>query len=197
MINYAENTQNWEKWQHEYKHGAFYIMPPNGVIEPMDELRRIHDPKSYQGCQAHISLSDPLTGPLTDQQFNEMSLALTRLSPFILKYGPIVTTPPYPGVCFDIAPREAFRQLRENIHATSLFKDNALKRRDIAPHITIAEFGLTNETSEKLKQHLQSSVDKGQLISEGQFICTHVEYLVPNNQFYFERVLRLPLGLKS
>ncbi len=45
------DTQTWEPWQTEYQYGAFYIFPPKGVIKPVDELRRMHDPRSYAYCQ--------------------------------------------------------------------------------------------------------------------------------------------------
>ena len=65
----------WEDWQKEYRFGACYIFPPPGVIEPVDALRRRYDPRSASYCQAHVSLSEPLSGPLTSQQLTELRAA--------------------------------------------------------------------------------------------------------------------------
>lgn len=59
-IAYATDTSGWQEWQLEYRYGALFIFPPAGVIEPMDALRRAHDPRSDECCQAHSSLSEPL-----------------------------------------------------------------------------------------------------------------------------------------
>src|SRR5579884_4246179 len=94
---YADDA-SWEDWQKEYKYGAFYIFPPHGVIEPIDELRRTYDPTSDSYCQAHISLSEPLCNPFTDEQLHELKTALSSIEPFEIHYGPLRTFPPYPGI---------------------------------------------------------------------------------------------------
>lgn len=67
MIKTCEqDTSGWDDWQLEYRFGGFYIFPPIGVIEDVDALRAAHDPTSHLICQAHISLSDPLPQPLTE-----------------------------------------------------------------------------------------------------------------------------------
>ncbi len=188
-IEYEQNTENWEEWQFEYRYGAFYIFPPNGVVEPVDELRREFDPTSADYCQAHISLSEPLTGPLTDEQLVELKEALSRVQPFEIQYGPLRSFPPYPGVCYTITPEKEFFDLRHVIHSTSLFRGNPLTRKDRAPHMTIAEFITVERTTELLKE-LQGSVP------EGAFQCGSIEYAVPNDEFYFERIVTIPIGSK-
>lgn len=74
---YADTTPDWEAWQSDYRSGAFYIFPPPGVIEAIDALRQAHDPKSAPICQAHISLSEPLPGPMTNLQMQEVRAALS------------------------------------------------------------------------------------------------------------------------
>jgi len=188
-IEYAKNTANWEKWQFEYQYGAFFIFPPNGVIEPVDELRRRFDPKSASYCQAHISLSEPLKGPLSGEQLAELKDALSRVQPFEIKYGPLRSFPPFPGVCYSITPEKEFFDLRERIHAASIFAGHPLTRKDRAPHMTVAEFITVERTAELLKE-LQGKVP------EGIFQCASIEYAVPNDEFYFERVLTIPIGSK-
>ncbi len=187
MIKYATKTGDWEKWKFEYQYGAFYVFPPNGVIEPIDTLRDKYDPQSAKYCQAHISLSEPLAGPLTEEQLTELKESLSRIKPFEMKYGPLRSFPPYPGVCYTITPEKEFFDLRQAIHSTSLFAKNPLTRKDRAPHITIAEFISIERTNELLKE-LQGKVP------EGLFQCMTIEYAVPNDDFYFERVLSIPLG---
>jgi hypothetical protein len=101
--------------------------------------------------------------------------------------GPLRSFPPYPGVAYVITPEDTFMKLRSRIHETSLFKDTQLRREHIAPHMTIAEFITVERTNELLKE-LSGKVP------EGTFLCSAIEYAIPNPDFYFERVLRLPLG---
>jgi 2'-5' RNA ligase len=187
MITYATNTAAWEEWQREYRYGALYIFPPDGVIEPIDTLRRTYDPRSAAYCQAHISLSEPLAGPLTGAQLRELQAALRAIAAFDVRYGPLRSFPPYPGVVYAIQPEDEFRRLRAIVHATSLFAGMPLRRQDIAPHMTIAEF-ITLERTQELLEELQGNVP------EGVFRCDAVEYAVPNGRFYFERVLTIPIG---
>jgi 2'-5' RNA ligase len=183
---YADDTSR-EDWQKEYKYGAFYIFPPHGVIEPIDELRQTYDPTSASYCQAHISLSEPLCHPFTDEQLHELKTALSSIKPFEMHYGPLRIFPPYPGITYAIQPEDAFMHLRTVIHATSLFIGISLKHKDIAPHMTIAEF-ITIERTEELLKELSAKVP------EGKFLCESIEYAIPNKHFSFERVLTIPLG---
>ena len=77
QIRYATATNHWDEWMLEYRYGALYIFPPNGVIQPVDELRKKYDPRSASYRQAHISLSEPLPKPLSESQISELQTALT------------------------------------------------------------------------------------------------------------------------
>jgi 2'-5' RNA ligase len=187
MIKYATKTEHWAPWWFEYHYGAFYIFPPPGVIEPVDALRAKYDPTSAKHCQAHISLSEPLSGPLTNEQLAELQQALSLMQPFLIKYGPLRSFPPYPGVCYTTTPEKPFFDLRHAIHSTSLFATSPLTRKDRAPHMTIAEF-ITNERTDELLKALQGKVP------EGTFTCGSIVYAVPNDDFYFEQVLTIPLA---
>jgi len=44
----------------------------NGIGNINDELRKKYDSKSASICQAHISLSEALTDPLTDTQLRDL-----------------------------------------------------------------------------------------------------------------------------
>lgn len=187
MFQYANDTSGWkDDWQFEYRFGAFYIFPPNGVIEPVDALRQTYDLRSASGCQAHISLSESLAAPLSDEQLEEIRTALSAVQPFEIRYGSLRSSPPYPGICYSITPEDNFRALRSALHSTSAFVGVPLKHEHIAPHMTIAEF-ISLERTNELLQELSGKVP------EGTFRCDSIEYAIPNNQFYFERVLTIPL----
>lgn len=188
-IEYADSSA-WEEWQKEYKYGAFYIFPPKGIIEDVDELRRKYDPKSNSYCQAHISLSETLKAPLTETQLKELQAALSKVEPFEVHYGPLQTYSPYPGITYVITPEDKFQRLRSIIHSTSIFKDIPLNHKDIPPHMTIAEF-ITLERSNELLEELSGKVP------EGTFLCNSIEFAVPNKDFYCERILTIPLGASS
>jgi hypothetical protein len=119
----------------------------------------------------------------------ELRDTLSSIEPFEIHYGPLPIFPPYPGVVYAITPEDTFMNLRSHIHETSLFKDEQLMREHIKPHMTIAEF-ITIERTHELLDEL------GGKVPEGTFLCSPIEYAIPNHDFYFERVLRLPLGKK-
>lgn len=186
-IEYPETT-GWEEWMHEYKYGVFLIYPPVGHIEAVDALRQKYDPKSAVICQAHITLSESLQNPLTEDQLKELQEALATIEPFEIQYGPLRAFPPYPGVTFRIEPEDRFMKLREAIHATSIFKDSPMTKKDRAPHMTIAEFGLDWPATEKLMKELEGKVP------ERSFLCDQIELAVPDKNFHLHRVLKIPLG---
>lgn len=184
---YATHTNQWEEWQHDYKFGALYIFPPVGIIEEIDALRKKYDPKSASYCQAHISLSEALPGPLTGEQIEELKHVLAQTDPFTMTYGPLKSAPPHPGVFYAMSPEDLFKKLRSAIHETSIFKDVQFKRAHIPPHMTIAEF-ITMEQTNKLLKELNGKV------KEGTFVCNEIEYAIPNSDFYFERKAVFSLG---
>jgi hypothetical protein len=185
-ISYCD-VSSWEPWQAAYRFGAFFIFPPAGTIELIDALRRAHDPRSNSYCQAHISLSDPLPHPLTDDQLRDVQLAVPSMEPFEITYGPLRSFPPYPGVVYAIQPEATIAQLRRLVQGTSVFTGADAQRKYIAPHMTVAEF-ITLERTDQLLLELSGNVP------EGKFLCSAIEYAVPNQRFYFERVLTIPLG---
>jgi len=188
-IEYADGSA-WEEWQKEYQYGAFYIIPPKGIIEPIDELRCKYDPKSHAISPAHISLSEPLRQPLTEAQVGELKAALAQMEPFEIHYGPLRSFPPSPGVVYSIEPNDTFMNLRLLIHSVSIFRDVELKHKDIPPHMTIAEFGL----GEDMEQTNRLLEELGGIVPTGIFLCDSIELAVPNKDFYFERAFIVPLG---
>lgn len=171
----------------EYRYGAFYVFPPDGIIEEVDGLRERYDPVSHRICQAHVSLSEPLPRPMEAPDLVELRAALNSLSPFVISYGGVHATTPYPGVVYAIEPVHAFIGLRSAVHSTALFRDRSLRRSDVPPHMTIAEFISPVESIAVAKQ-LQGAV------REGEWLCREIEYAVPDENMCFRRILRIPLG---
>ena len=187
MIEYTADTTRWDDWMHEYAFGAFYVFPPDDVIGPIDVLLKTHDARSASICQAHVSLSEPLPRPLAAGDMRELGTALRVVDPFVIRYGPLRSFPPHPGVAYAISPEERFRALRSAIHGASAFAGVLLRRENIAPHMTIAEF-ISLARSEELLDEL------GATAPVGEFVCDRIELAVPDAEFRFRRVLTLPLG---
>jgi len=116
---------------------------------------------------------------------DELRRVTSVIQPFVIEYGPLRTYPPDPGVCFEIKPVDKFFALREAVRSTSLFSGHPLQRRNVPPHMTIAEFGLTFEASEALCEKLGSNA------SSGNWVCAGVSLAVPNRGFHFEEVAYL------
>jgi 2'-5' RNA ligase len=176
-----------ESWRDDYQYGAFYLFPPADIATAVDQLRARYDPRSAAICGAHVSLSEPLTRPLSDEQLAEVRDALATFTPFAITFGPVRSFDPHPGVVFTITPEDTFFALRSAVHATSIFSGHATPRSQRAPHMTIAEFISLEET-----HHL---VDQLKVTTPGgTFLCDHVVYARPDASFHFEPVLAIPLG---
>ena len=178
---------NWEPWQEEYRHGAFYLFPPPEIAVVVNDLRLRYDPHSAAICDAHVSLSEPLTRPLLDEQLVELLAALSCVTPFRVTVGPPTQMGSHPGVVLGIGPEEAFSALRGVVHSTSIFAGRELSRGQRPPHMTVAEF-ITHEEARDLLAEV-SSRDAG-----GTFLCDHLVYALPDTSFHFEPVLTLALG---
>ncbi|HEX8802609.1 MAG TPA: 2'-5' RNA ligase family protein [Acidimicrobiales bacterium] len=187
MFEYARDTSGWEDWQHGYRFGAFYVFPPPEVREPIDALRRVHDPRSDAICSAHISVSEPLVGTLTDAQLDEVAAALHRVEPFTIRYERLTSLPPHPGVVYAVEPRRRLLNLRTALHRTSPFRVVSLRRHHVTPHMAIAEFIPPERTGPLLEELARTA-------PVGEFRCDAVQYAVPDAAFRVEPVLSLPLG---
>src|SRR5665213_1521918 len=94
-----------ESWQDEYRCGAFYLFPPADVASAVDQLRARYDPRSAAICGAHVSLSEPLTRPPSDEQLAEVREVLTTFAPFEITFGPVRSFDPHPGVGIEAPDR--------------------------------------------------------------------------------------------
>ena len=183
----SDEQLTWEPWQEEYRHGAFYLFPPPEIALVVNELRRRYDPRSAAICDAHVSLSEPLTAPLLDQQFDEILAVLSAVTAFPLTLGPLTQKGSHPGVALGLGPEEPFFALRDVVHSTSIFAGRELSRAQRPPHMTVAEF-ISHEEARGLLAELSTS-DIG-----GTFHCDHLVYAVPDTTFHFAPVHTITLG---
>jgi 2'-5' RNA ligase len=106
---------------------------------------------------------------------------------FVVRYGPLRSFPPYPGVVYAISPEERFREFRSAIHGASVVTGVVPSREHVAPHMTIAEF-ISLARTEELLDELWATAPTGELV------CDRIELAVPDAEFRFRRVLAVPLG---
>jgi len=187
MITYVEDTSKWEDWQRDYRLGVILILPQPDVSREIDILRASHDPRSAAWCPAHVSLSDPLSSEMNSALAEEIRGVLADVRPFELHYDRLYASTRHAGVAYRITPREPIERLKHILHGTSGFVDEAHGRRDIAPHMTIAEF-ISIDESLQLCARLQDTAPTG------SFLCDRLAYMVPDGSFRFARRLTFPLG---
>lgn len=187
MIKYVDDTSKWENWQRDYRLGVILILPPPDVSREIDLLRARHDPRSAAWCPAHVSLSDPLSSEMSPALAGEIRGVLSDVRPFRLHYDGLYASTRHAGVAYRITPREPIERLKDVLHGTSGFADAVHRRRDIAPHMTIAEF-ISIEESLQLCARLQDTAPVG------SFMCDRLAYMVPDGSFRFQRRLTFPLG---
>jgi hypothetical protein len=187
MVDYVTDTSKWVEWQRDYRLGLILIMPPEHVSRQIDPLRAKHDPYAFAICPTHISLSDPLRREMAPELEREIRDILSKIEPFTLQYDKPRASPNHPGVAYPITPQAAIDSLKEVLHATAIFEGKVYKRRNIPAHMTIAEF-ISIEDSLRLCAQLQDSAPSG------SFLCDRLEFIVPNQDFCFQRVDSFFLG---
>ncbi|MDE3000107.1 MAG: 2'-5' RNA ligase family protein [Gemmatimonadota bacterium] len=187
MIKYVDDTSKWENWQRDYRLGVILILPPPDVSREIDILRVRYDPRSAAWCPAHITLSDPLSSEMSPSLAGEIRGVLSNVGPFKLHYDKLYASKRHAGVAYRITPREPVERLKDLLHGTSGFAGETHRRRDIAPHMTIAEF-ISIEESLRLCARLQDTAPAG------FFLCDRLTYMVPDDGFRFQRRSTFPLG---
>ncbi|MEM7028493.1 MAG: 2'-5' RNA ligase family protein [Chloroflexota bacterium] len=187
MIKYTEDISKWEDWQQDYRLGLILIMPPPEVSQPIDALRARYDPRSFAYCPTHISVSDLLRLEMTDEMEQEIRCILKGIKPFMLHYHKPQASTERAGIAYPIRPQEPIDDLKQSLHKAAVFDGKVYGRRHIPAHMTIAEF-ISIEDSLSICAQLQNSVPSG------SFLCDRLEYIVPNEDFHFQRKNTFSLG---
>ena len=187
MITYTTDTSKWEDWQRDYRLGLILIMPPEEVARQIDPLRAKYDSYAFAICPTHISVSDPLQREMTPDVEGEIRRILSSIQPFTLYFDELYASPDYSGVIYPIRPKEPIDALKAALHTASAFSGMAYSRRDIPPHMTIAEF-ISIEDGLILRDQLKDSVP------QGSFVCDRLVFIVPDVDFHFQRMLTFFLG---
>jgi 2'-5' RNA ligase len=172
---------------HEYVHGVVLVLPPPALATTCNELRRRFDQKSASIAPAHISLSSPLPHAPSHEELAELQAILRGVRPLELEVGPIRGFGPHLGVAFSVGPHASFRTLQRVVHSASLFDGVVHARRDVPPHLTIAEF-ISLEQSNALVAELRTSTPNT------TFLCDELTLMVPDTAFRFAPQLSLSLG---
>jgi hypothetical protein len=178
MIDYVQDTSHWEEWQRDYRLGLILIMPPPEVSGPIDILRQKYDPIAQSYCPTHISVSDPLRHELTPESAAEVRDILSRVEPFMLSYDNLHASTAYPGICYTITPQEPIDNLKQALHAASVFEGGVYRRRHFGAHMAIAEF-ISIEDGLRISAQLQDTAPSG------SFLCDRLEFIVPDGDFHF------------
>ena len=187
---YEAVVSHWEDWQQAYRFGVLLIFPPNPLLAQVNALRATYDSQSQATCDAHISLTRPLPGPMTEAHWSELEAIVAGISPFPIQVGPLRHYLPYPGVCLAIEPQDGLDRLRLTLETASVFAGAPPRKYPFSAHMTIAEF-ISVEQTERLMDGLQATAPKS------IFICAHVSYAVPDAHFHFTERRRLILGRKA
>jgi 2'-5' RNA ligase len=187
LTKYAEKMTGWEEWEREYRFGVLLIYPPEPVRSRVNALRARYDPRSNAACDAHTSLTVPLTRPLSESDWQELSRAAANVGPLTVKYGPLSNYLPHPGIVLAIEPQDELDRLRLVLEQTSPFTGAADRSWPFSAHMTIAEF-ITAERTTELMEELRD------IAPAGQFVCEYVSLAVPDERLRFEERLQLRLA---
>lgn len=180
--------EHWEDWQKGYQHGVLVIWPPKAVRRIVNRQRGTYDPDSAATCEAHITLTQPLTRPLNEMEWAKLQAITEDREPFEIQYGPLKSFLPYPCIWYEVQPTARILDLREALHQTGFFDLSRPHTEGFTPHLTITE-GLSGpEVNRALLEKLQDES------SAGSFMCQEICLIVPDIAFQFHPEKRLKLG---
>ena len=187
ITEYAMDMDGWLDWQKAYRFGVILIFPPDPPAGEVNRLREIYDPRGQSYCEAHISLTVPLTRPLDDFHLDELKILTSGFNPFTIQYGPLSNYLPVPGIVLAIEPKDLLGSLVITLESASAFENAPPRPYPFSPHLTISEFIDVERTGE-LMVELQGKTP------EGEFLCDCVSYVVPDETFRFTERARLELA---
>lgn len=174
-------------WKLQYQHGAFVIWPPDTLRRQINELRRVHDPRSHGYCEAHITLTSPLKRELTDSDRKQLEAAFRETPPFAISLGSLATFPSSKVVYVEVEPQAPVRELRERLLATGLFLPPSYPA--FTAHCTISEFGTETEAETRALLESLKSTDLS-----GSWQCSSAALIVPDEHFTFAEKQSFQLG---
>lgn len=183
--------RQWEDWQKPYRYGTIVIRPPSSVREVVDTQREMYDPLSQQYSEAHISVTQPLIRELDESEWEHLQDVLAQFTPFQINYGPLNSFLPYPCIWYEIKPQDPTLKIRKALHQTGFFNLQMKHPESFIPHMTITE-GLSGPTvDERLLEKLQNES------ATGSFQCKELVLIVPDEEFHFNVVRKIPLGIPA
>jgi len=171
---------SWEDWQQPYRFGTLVIWPPDALREIVNSQRERIDPVSGSYCEAHITVTQPLSGYLGDEEWDRLETILSSIVSFEISYGLLKTFFPNPCIWYEVQPTETVLKLRNVLHQTGFFNLGMKHPQNFIPHMTITE-GLSGpKVDENLFQMLQGES------GIGSFQCQGLSYIVPGEDFRFQ-----------
>jgi 2'-5' RNA ligase len=180
--------EDWEDWQKTYQYGTIVIWPPDDVREIINQQREEYDPKSSAICEAHITLTQPLLGPLEKPDWEIIEQITSQIQPLEIQYGPLKSFLPYPCIWYEIQPMEQLLEIRAALHMTGFFNLSLPHTEGFIPHMTITEHLSGPEVNLQLLEDLQKES------TPGEFTFTEISLIEPDENFFFSVQRVIPLG---
>ncbi len=88
----------------------------------MNALRQAYAWSQSSVCDAHISLSVPVPGPVAPTDLRELEERLANFEPFALNYGTIIVGGDGRGIVLDVEPQEPLNALLPLVEGAHMFQ---------------------------------------------------------------------------
>jgi 2'-5' RNA ligase len=187
MSNYPTAVA-WLDWQKHYRLGVILVLPPEPARSRINLLRARYDPQSHKHLEAHISLTVPFQKEPDDRHWTELERIASQFQAIPICYGPVVPFLPRPGAALDIQPQAQLDKLRLALEVSEVFLGAPPRQYPFWAHMTIAEF-----VSMEITKQLMSDLED-ERAATGSFVCDHLTYVVPDEEFRFTERRSLKLG---
>lgn len=177
-MNYPDYSK-WKEWMKSYKYGTLVFIPTGKVFNNIDLLRKEYDPESAKFSMPHMTLTQPFSKAPTESDIEKIKDIVEKYNSFEIITGPATTSPNERLIWVDVNPKKSFVELREKLHSLDLFRTDLPFTKGFVPHMTISEFGKTdNEVKEVVA-----------LINEKYDFQSHqklkVKWIIPDDNFVF------------
>jgi len=170
----------WKPWMKDFRFGTLVLIPSKEIQETVDLLRRKYDTASSKTSMAHITLTQPLNGPLAINDLSKIEKIIRSFKKFDTALGPAISSPNKKLIWLDVSSKEPLLALRQTLHATSLFRTDLPLTKDFIPHMTISELAREPEDVRGINIELNTKY------KIWQTTFSSVSWIIPDEEFVFK-----------
>lgn len=173
------SNDNWKNWMKDFKFGTLVFIPSGELRNKVDSLRTFYDPTSAKTSMAHITITQPFSKALTNNEIQKIQNLISNFASFEFTVGPATTSPNKKLIWLDISQKESILAIRENLHELGLFRTDLPLTKGFIPHMTISEAPRSPEEVNSINNVLNTQLKPTSLWFNS------IVWILPDQKFVF------------